>query len=219
MDHQKFYAAADYIKTRLDHIKGHEGGYKSRGVPKVRAHLQAFQEETLQEPVDVLCGRALDLLDWRIQVPVNELAAVAPDEFRAALGALWAAPLRAEHADQFWDTLEPVLDRLKPENRTAFNGLGARATVASYLLYVADPAQFPFYMPSYGGKAIEHFYGKSKREKLNDSSPGALLSDYTSRCQYLSREFRSAGIPLDDMMDLHSALHVLVRDLLKKGQA
>ncbi|SMB94152.1 hypothetical protein [Deinococcus hopiensis] len=219
MDREKFYATADYLKTRLDDIRKHERAYKSRGVPKVRTHLQAFLDGTLQERVDVLGGGALDLLGWQLQDPLNELAAVAPTEFRAALEALWTSPLRAEQVDTFWVILDPALDRLKPRNSKAFNGLGARTTVASYLLYVADPTRFPFYMPTYGGKAIEHLYGKSKREKLDDGSPGVLMRAYTQRCTYLLKEFRDAGVGLEDMMDLHSGLHLLARDLLKAGNA
>ncbi|WP_161884245.1 hypothetical protein [Deinococcus alpinitundrae] len=219
MDREKFYTAADYLKTRSEDIQNHERGYKVPGVPKVRTHLQAFLDGTLQERVDVLGRGALDLLGWQLQDPLNELAAVAPAEFRAALGALWASPLRAEQADTFWAILDPALDRLKPRKSKAFNGIGARTTVVSYLLYVADPTRFPFYMPSYGGKAIDYLYSKSKREKLDDGSPGVLMRAYTQRCTYLLREFRDAGVGFEDMMDLHSGLHLLARDFLKAGQA
>lgn len=215
MDRTKFYAAADTLKEHHMDVLRHERSYKTKGVPKVREHLQAFLDGTLQGRVDVLGNDALDLLGWQLQAPLNELAAVAPDEFRAALTALWAPPLRAEHADEFWRLLDPALDRLKPGSRKTFNGLGARTTVATYLLYVADPSRFPFYMPSYGGKFIEHVYGKSKIERLDDGSPGILARAYTQRCEYLFREFNDAGLELEDMMDLHSALHIYAREYLK----
>ena len=219
MDRTKFYAAADTLKERHMDVMRHERSYKSKGVPKVREHLQAFLDGTLQGRVDVLGNDALDLLGWQLQAPLNELAAVAPDEFRAALTALWTQPLRAKHADDFWCLLDPALDRLKPGSRKAFNGLGARTTVATYLLYVADPSRFPFYMPSYGGKFIEHVYGKSKLERLNDGSPGILADAYTKRCEYLLREFNDAGLELEDMMDLHSALHIYAREHLQPRKA
>lgn len=201
----------------MDELR-HERSYKAKGVPKVREHLQAFLDGTLDGRVDVLGHGALDLLGWQLQAPFNELVAVAPDEFRAALTALWALPMRAEHSDEFWRLLDPALDRLKLGSRKAFNGLGARTTVATYLLYVADPTKFPFYMPSYGGKFIEHVYGKSKIERLDDGSPGRLASAYTERCRYLLRQFNDAGLKLEDMMDLHSALHIYARAYLNAGK-
>ncbi|WP_139806483.1 hypothetical protein [Deinococcus hopiensis] len=74
-------------------------------------------------------------------------------------------------------------------------------------------------MPKYRGKAIEHLYGKSRRERLDDGSPGRLMLAYTQRCTYLLRVFQDTGVGLEDMMDLHSGLHLLARDLLDGGKA
>ncbi|WP_407543295.1 hypothetical protein Q0M94_26345 (plasmid) [Deinococcus radiomollis] len=216
MDRKKFNAAAETLQKHIDVIQ-RERDYKTVGAPKVREHLQAFLDRTLQGRVDVLCNDALDLLGWRLQMPMNELAVVAPDEFRAALTALWSPPPRAEHADDFWRILEPVLDRLTSDNSQGLKGVNPRTTVATYLLYVADPARFPFYMPTYGGKFITHVYGKDKNERLNDSSPGLLANAYTKRCVYLLEQFRDTGLELEDMMDLHSAIHIFARDYLKPG--
>ena len=65
-----------------------------------------------------------------------------------------------------------------------------------------------------GGKAIEYLY--ERKEALDQGSPGALLYDYGMRCAFLLREFRDAGLPLQDMLDLQSALYVLVTEHLNK---
>lgn len=213
MNRQKLNAAADTLRTRMDVIQ-RERKYKTIGTRKVKAHLQAFLDGTLHGRVDVLCDKALDLLDWRLQMPMNELAVVAPEAFRAALTALWSRPLRAENADVFWHMLEPALDRLKADSREQLAGLNPRTTVATYLLYVSEPDHFPFYMPTYGGKFIKHVYGKGKHERLDDGSPGSLANDYTKRCAYLLGQFQEADLDLKGMLDLHSALHIYARDYL-----
>jgi hypothetical protein len=77
---------------------------------------------------------------------------------------------------------------------------------------VADPVRQPFYRPHFGGKAITWLYGN---DRLDGRSLGHLLTDYIGRCTYLQREFKDAGLPLEDMIDTQSALYILVDQYLK----
>lgn len=197
---------------QLAKIDGRERAYKVPGAEKIREHLQAFLDGDDAE-VDVNFGKALDMVDWRITDTLNQLAAEHPEAFRNALAAIWQPPLKAEQADAFWAALDPALDALPAATTKKFNGVGTRASVASFFLFVADPAAFPFYRPGFGGKAINFLYDKG--EHLSQKSPGNLLTDYTSRCQFLRREFKDAGVPLQDMLDLQSALYIAVQDYIK----
>ena len=71
-----------------------------------------------------------------------------------------------------------------------------------------------FYRPGFGGKAINYLY--EKNASLSTNSPGALLDDYQKRCSYLLRQFMDAGVPLRDLLDLQSALYVIVREYIEK---
>ena len=96
---------------------------------------------------------------------------------------------------------------LSETQRKHFSGLGTRASVASYFLFLADPLGHPFYRPSFGGKAVEWLY--DKKDGLDKRTIGNLLTDDVGRCRSLHRQFQDAGIPLRDMLDTQSALYIL----------
>ncbi|MDP9765406.1 hypothetical protein QO006_002857 [Deinococcus enclensis] len=70
MGHGKVYAAVNDVLTRVDHIKAHECRYRSQCAPEVSSHLQASLDGTLGGPMDVLHGYTVDLLGWRLLVPL-----------------------------------------------------------------------------------------------------------------------------------------------------
>jgi len=193
-------------------IAKRERTYKIPGAEKVRRHLEQFAAGS-EDRVNINLEKALDILDWRVVGTVNQMCAGDAPTMRAALSVIWAAPLTTRNASAFWSTAEAVLRSLPAEDAQSVNGMGTRASLASFLLFLQDPTKFPFYRPHYGGKAMLYLYGR--HEALDASSPSALLFDYQSRCTYLLREFRDAGIPLTDMTDLQSALYVLVQGLIK----
>ncbi|MGY2896777.1 hypothetical protein [Deinococcus sp. UYEF24] len=209
MNRKKFEAATDFLLDNKHKIEIRERSYKVPGAEKIHAHLQAFLEGN-PASVNVNLDNALDILDWRVIELLNSVAVTSPEVFRQALKTLWSLPLTAKRADNFWSALDPALGSVPAIVSKAVNGLGTRASVASYFLFLADPVKFPFYRPSYGGKAIEYLY--ERKEALDQASPGALLHDYGLRCAFLLREFKDAGLPLQDMLDLQSALYVMVSE-------
>ncbi len=213
MNRKKFETATDFLLDNKHKIEIRERSYKVPGAERIKTHLQAFLDGH-PATVNVNLGNALDILDWRVIEALNGMAAAEPAVFRLALNELWTSPLSARKADAFWTTLNPALDAIPAAVSKAVHGLGTRSSVASYFLFLSDPAKFPFYRPSYGGKAIEYLY--ERREALDQSSAGALLHDYGLRCAFLLREFRDAGLPLLDMLDLQSALYVMVSEHLSK---
>jgi len=193
-------------------IAKRERSYKIPGAEKVRKHLEQFAAGS-EDPVNITLEKALDILDWRVIGTVNQMCAGDAPAMRAALSVIWAAPLTPRNASAFWSTADVALRTLPVDDAKSVNGVGTRASLASFLLFLQDPTKFPFYRPRYGGKAILYLYGR--HEGLDASSPSALLLDYQSRCTFLLREFRDGGVPLNDMTDLQSALYVLVQGFIK----
>ncbi|WP_156372543.1 hypothetical protein [Deinococcus sp. Leaf326] len=216
MHRQRLEAVTDFLldPRHSSIVDQRERKYKLPGAEKIRVHLQCFLDgETAQANVNI--GNTLDILDWRVVDGLNQVAAIAPETFKRALQALWSQPRTGKNADAFWATLDPGLDVLAPDVSKHFNGVGTRASVASYCLFLADPMAVPFYRPGFGGKAINYLY--EKNASLSKSSPGALLDDYHMRCKYLLRHFTDAGIPLKDLLDLQSALYATVREHIEKS--
>lgn len=215
MHRQRLEAVTDFLldPRHWSTVDQRERGYKVPGAEKIRVHLQCFLDgETAQANVNI--GNTLDILGWRVVDGLNQVAATAPETFKRALQALWSQPRTGKNADAFWATLDPALDVLAPDVAKHFNGMGTRASVASYFLFLADPTAVPFYRPGFGGKAINYLY--EKNASLSTASPGALLDDYQKRCAYLLRQFMDAGVPLRDLLDLQSALYVIVQEYIEK---
>lgn len=212
MFRQRFDEACRWLATQSDNLERNERRYKVEGAAQVHELLGHFLEGDLPGKLNLQPPSALNLLGWQVLDGLNGMANTRPDVFRAALQRLWSVPLDPRHVDDFWSILDPALNDLSPVQRSKFNGEGTRASVASYFLFVADPVHQPFYRPNFGGKAIAWLYGK---DGLDTRSLGSLLTDYTGRCRYLQREFRDAGIPLEDMIDTQSALYILVDQYLK----
>lgn len=210
MIRKRFEDVADWLKTQTENLERNERQYKSAGAKTVRERLLEFG--TASAKINVQADD-LNLLSWRIVDPINVMANARPQVFQAALNAIWAHPLAPANADRFWSLLDPALDVLDPDRRKQFNGVGTRASVASYFLFVADHEHQPFYRPNFGGKAVNWLY--DPREALTTKSPGALLDDYLHRCKYLHRSFLEAGVPLKDMLDTQGALYIIVDDYLK----
>lgn len=212
MIRKRFEAVTDWLMTQTENLERNERAYKLKGAEAVREHLKNMEPESGKINVQ---SDGLNLLSWRIADPINVMANAKPRTFQAALESLWTQPLAPSHADQFWRLLDPALDQLSPERRKQFNGIGTRASVASYFLFIADPRHQPFYRPQFGGRAVNWLY--DPREALTTRSPGALLDDYLHRCKYLHRSFQDAGVPLEDMLDTQGALYIIMDDYLKAG--
>jgi len=212
MFRQRFEEACTWLAGQTENLERNERQYKVHGAAQVHELLTRFLAGELEGKVNLQPPAALNLLGWQVLDGLNVMANARPDLFRQALGQLWITPLDPGRADDFWRLLDPALDELSAVQRGKFNGEGTRASVASYFLFVADPAHQPYYRPNFGGKAITWLYGK---DGLDTRSLGSLLQDYSGRCRYLQREFRDAGIPLEDMIDTQSALYILVDQYLK----
>ena len=210
MIRKRFEAVTDWLMTQTENLERNERRYKLTGANAV--HERLLQFETASRNINIQADD-LNLLSWRIVDPLNVMANTQPQTFQVALKALWTQPLAPANADTFWSLLDPALDVLDPNRRKQFNGVGTRASVASYFLFVADPQHQPFYRPNFGGKAVNWLY--DPKEALTTRSPGALLDDYLHRCKYLHRSFADAGVPLKDMLDTQGALYIIMTDYLK----
>lgn len=212
MFRQRFEEACLWLAGQRENLEQNERQYKVQGAEQVRALLQKVLDGDAEGKINVQPPKALNLLGWQVLDGLNVMVNARPEVFRDALSKLWSAPLSASNADVFWSILDPALDELSPVQRGKFGGEGTRASVASYFLFVADPVRQPFYRPHFGGRAITWLYGN---DRLDGRSLGHLLTDYIGRCTYLQREFKDAGLPLEDMIDTQSALYILVDQYLK----
>lgn len=213
MFRKRLEEVSGWLLTQQENLEKNERDYKVRGAAKVHAGLQAFLDAPIAGKVNVQPQQDLNLLGWQIVDGLNVMANRSPDVFRQALRIIWAQPLDPQNADAFWSALDPALDVLTETQRKHFSGVGTRASVASYFLFLADPLGHPSYRPSFGGKAIEWLYDKG--DGLDRRSLGSLLTDYVGRCRYLQRQFQDAGIPLRDMLDTQGALYIVSDQYLK----
>ncbi|RJF72731.1 hypothetical protein D3875_15475 [Deinococcus cavernae] len=213
MFRRRLEEAATWLRSQGENLELNERDYKVPGAREVHRLLHDFLEGKTEGKVNVQPPRHLNLLGWQILDGLNKVANERPEIFRAALSAIWSTPLDPRNADLFWSTLDPALDVLGDTQRKHFNGEGTRASVASYFLFLADPEHQPFYRPNFGGRAIGWLY--DRKDGLDSRTLGSLLADYTGRCHYLKGEFDDLGVPLQDMIDVQSALYILADQYLK----
>lgn len=206
---QRLNAVCDWMREdeQLEHLSRNERAYKVQGAASVHMVLQAFVQDGADGRVNVQPQKDLNLLGWQIVDGLNGMANARPEVMRAALQDLWATTPGEANADAFWSRLDPALDSLGAVQRKAFGGQGTRASVASYFLFLADPAGHPFYRPSFGGKALSWLY--DRKDGLDTRTLGSLLTDYRGRCTYLRREFQDRRLPVEDMIDTQSVLYMI----------
>ncbi|WP_029476251.1 hypothetical protein [Deinococcus frigens] len=207
---RRMEGAADYLKRedKREQLDRDERQYKREGAARTREGLETFlRGET--EHADVQ-QQPLNLLDWRTRDDLNAVVAANPDLFRQALTRLWSDQAKFSEADAFWGMLDPSLAALSETSRKRFASLNARTSVASYFLFIAAPERHPFYRASFSARAIQALYDKA--EGLDKSSVGGLLRDFVGRCHYVQREWPAAGVPLEDMADVQSALYILAQE-------
>ena len=210
-DLSPFERAAEWLLTQSHQLETEERRYKLAGAQTVREHLEPFLNGDETVRVNLNVRNVLNLLGWRTVGAMNAVVNRTPAVFRAALRQVWIEPKVPLTADSFWELLEPALVAATDDERRALSGKGTRASIASYLLFVADPTAHPFYRPTFGGEAVEWLC----ETRLAPQSSGHLLDDYVARCRDLFTRFTQAGVPLGDMLDLQGALYLVKRHFLE----
>lgn len=200
-----FNQFAAFISDNWAGLEKHEREYKEQHSPEEYHRLLQWTQNPTTE---ISIQKHLNLLNWRVVDVINQMAANQPVAFANALTHLW----ETQDADRFWQEVDPTMQGIAAENLKHLNGVGTRASVASYFLVIKDPHQIPFYRPSYGGKGIAKLYGSRGNDALDQSSPGKLLKDYLMRCQYLKNELKDFGVPVRDMIDVQSALYMYAQN-------
>lgn len=210
-NHSPFERAAEWLLTQSQNLENEERRYKLLGAHAVKDHLGPFLNDKETGRINLNVRNALNLLGWRTVGALNAVVNRAPEVFWAALRQAWIEPKAPLTADRFWELLEPALVAATDDERRALSGKGTRASIASYLLFVADPTAHPFYRPTFGGEAVEWLC----EARLAQQSAGQLLDDYVTRCRDLLTRFIRAGVPLADMLDLQGALYLIKRHFLE----
>lgn len=210
MNKVNFQKALAFLQGREADLEHNERQYKLLGAEKARTDLEAFVEGWNPVPSN-LHPQPLNLLNWRLVDALTKMVKAHPQVFRNALENLW----KTANADQFWASVDPALDSLEEAEAKNFRSVPARASVASYFLFVKAPEKYPYYKPSYGGKAVKFIYG----EHMDDRSPGTLLTEYFGRCDHLRQRLEEGGVGLRDALDLQGSLFLIVDELIRDRRA
>lgn len=145
---------------------------------------------------------ASHLLGWRAADHLRRLARAWPSGLATGIRDM----LATQDADALWRAL--LADAggeagLKPF--TTLASVGARASVASYFLFVHDPVQWPMYRADNLGKPLVKITG----EALDKTSPASLLRGYYRALDELHHRLRHAGLPATSRPDAQGVLWVV----------
>ena len=142
------------------------------------------------------------MLGWRVADHFLILARDFPDEVGSALRHVHV-PV---DADPFWERLQRMIRREgRHEDFDKMRSTGARASVASFFLFLRDPIRFPVFRPGNYGRPLTRLMA----EPLANNSPGQLLSSYYDGIERLRAQFESAGLPAMSPLDVQGILWVV----------
>lgn len=110
-------------------------------------------------------------------------------------------------ADLFWEiALTPIggLERLQ-DGYKELRPPGARASVASLVLFSRDPQKYPVYRAQLSARPLESLLG----EKLDRRSTKHLLVSYYAALERVGRLLESAGLKVNSNLDVQGVAWVL----------
>lgn len=203
MNKRNFLRLANFLGTQTHNLRVNERPYKLVAAPVLRANLESFANGDRVDRVDVE-PKGLNLLNWRVAGTLTAMLSMTPNVSRPALQALRGP----SDTDAFWERIDPALSALPDVQRKHFNGVGTRASVASYLLFARDPLLHPFFKPEYG-RTFRYVYEVA----LDSGSPNELLQDYLGRGRHLLGRLSEEGVAVDDLLDLQGALYLAAKHL------
>lgn len=201
VDH--FENLAAYMRDHWDLITDDESAYKPAYAAAIadtvrRADAGEIGWDTvLEAKIEV----ARHLLGWRVVGPLLELIRAWPDGFSAGVREM----LATQNADALWEAVTQAAggpSRLEPI--ATLRGVGVRASVASYFLFVHDPTRWPMYRKDNFGTPLVKLTG----EPLDESSPARLRWGYYRALDELQGRMRFAGLPVTSRLDVQGVLWV-----------
>ncbi len=141
------------------------------------------------------------LLGWRVGPQLIQLARDWPLGLAGGVRDM----LAAQNADALW---RAVRDDAGGEaglvSYTHLQGVGVRASVASYFLFVHDPVRWPMYRKDNFGTPLVKISG----EPLDESSPATVLWGYYRALDELQHRLRFADVPAASRLDAQGVLWV-----------
>jgi hypothetical protein len=144
---------------------------------------------------------ATNLLGWRLLDDAVRLARSHPAALRSA-----AAQLRDDSdVDAFWGAIAAHVPEARLAEFVQLRGVGARATVASYFLFIRDPYMWPILRKSNFGQPL----ARMMHEPLDARSPEAMLLDYYRKLDTLAERLRERGVAVRSRLDVQGVLWVV----------
>jgi hypothetical protein len=198
-----FDRVAAFMHDHWDLITDDESAYKPAYVAEVAdAVRRADAGEVGWDVVLATRGDVVaHLLGWRAADHLHRLARAWPRGLATGIRDM----LATQDADALWRAV--LADAggeggLQPY--TTLASVGARASVASYFLFVHDPVRWPMYRAGNFGSPLVKITG----EPLDKTSPASLLRGYYRALDELHHRLRFAGLPATSRLDAQGVLWV-----------
>lgn len=201
VDH--FDRVAAYMREHWHLITEDESAYKPAYVAEIAEVVRRADagEVGWDAVIEANFDRAQHLLGWRVVQPLLDLIRSWPDAFAAGVRRL----VEIQNANVLWEAVTDAAggpSRL--ESIKELRGVGVRASVASYFLFVHDPVKWPMYRQDNFGTPLRKITG----EPLDESSPAHLLWGYYRALDELHGRLKYADVPVTSRLDTQGVLWV-----------
>jgi len=202
---QKLEASVAFMRDNWHLITDDESAYKPRAAERLAPVFEAAAagDPAWPDSLRKEFRRYSQHVGWRTAGSFERYAAAHP----AAVGSAVAALREPSDADRFWEAaLAPVggLSGLA-EGTTQLKQPGARASIASLVLFSRDPYTYPVFRPRISGAPLQALLG----EPLDERTISTRLVSYYSGLDRLRGILRDRGLRVESNLDVQGVLWVL----------
>ena len=203
MNTDHFDSVVAYMLDHWDLISEDESAYKPAYVDSIAEVVR--RADAGEVGWDAVVEARLDvtqhLLGWRVVGPLLDLIRSWPEAFAVGVRTM----LTKQNADDLWNAVtEAAGGPSRLESFTALRGVGVRASVASYFLFVHDPFKWPIFRKRNFGTPLVKITG----DPLDESTPAGLLWGYYRALDDLLGRMRHSGLPATSRLDAQGVLWV-----------
>lgn len=205
VDLKKLDAAVAFMRQNWHMITDDESAYKPGVAERLAPVFKAAADgdPTWVDGLKKELRRYSQHIGWRVAGDLVRYASDYPGQVGRAVAAL-ESPF---DADLFWEiALTPIGGLERPQaGYKELRPPGARASVASLVLFSRDPQKYPVYRPQLSARPLESLLG----EKLDRRSTKHLLVSYYAALERVGRLLESAGLKVNSNLDVQGVAWVL----------